>query len=126
MGRNTVTNVPTNGLKFTGHKPGVDPAYEATARQAATQEEADEIIAVAGKLVGLNDRDLYLAARDDEPVAKRIGASSLAESTLTALANYEQEKRERERERERVESKWIMRLVVTGVIAFVGWSVALY
>ena len=122
MKKDTVITLSTARWNLTAQPLEIRTAYEAIAGQAETQEDADETFAVGEKLAGLNDRDLYLAARDDQPVAKQIGESNLPESTLKALANFELEKRERER----AETKLIVGQIVTGVIAFVGWSVALY
>ncbi len=122
MGKNKFINIPPGRLTFTGHKPEVGLAYLAAASQARTQEEADGILAVEKKLVGLNKRDLYLAAQEDEPVAPLIGGSKVKASTLKHLANYERERRKAHQ----THWRWVVGLIVTTVVALISASICLY
>ncbi len=122
MKKDTVVTLSAAQFNFTAHPLEIGPVYETIARQAATQEEADEILAVAEKLIGLNDRDLYLAAHDEAPVAPRIGGSNFPETTLKALANFKLG----ERERKRSDRKWLFSNIVGWVMALIGWGVAIF
>jgi hypothetical protein len=69
----------------------------------------------------LSDAELYVFASDNLPIGVRIGLKGVAEPTLKALANFEQERRKGEREvrSRRVERLWWM----FGLVATAGLSV---
>ncbi len=124
MGNDKVFYVGPGRLNWSAKRAFVTRgmAYEATATQAATPEEAVDTRALGAKFDGLDDRDLYVMAKDDEPVGPRIGVTNVPESTLKMSASYELVVRERKLK----SRQWRISLGVTALIGVAGWIFAIF
>lgn len=60
----------------------------------APQIEQPSILAAEAMFAKLSDAELYVYANDELPIGPRMGLTSMAESTLKALANHDVLKRQ--------------------------------
>lgn len=100
-GRLTIVGAPGLEVVITKNVYDAVSSVSSPSQAAATHEAAQ-------KFEAISDRDLYVMAKDDQPVGQRIGVAGVHESTLKALAAYESNRRERRKDA----LKWGAALVV--------------